>query len=68
MKCPLLTYQAHAADGSAAPLYLDCLKNDCAWWNSDLDMCSVAVPGNLAAQQYMRAERAAERQAMREDR
>ena len=67
-KCPLCKPETYINDHGTTISTGECWKDECAWWNTDLGMCSMTVPGNLAAQQIIRAEYAAERQAMKGDR
>lgn len=41
MKCPVLTFMSHTANGSAAPLYLNCIEEECAWWYDENIRCSI---------------------------
>ena len=39
MKCPLLTATSERLTGTTEYPPLDCLKEECAWWDSEHEMC-----------------------------
>ena len=43
MKCPLRHKFVSADQGGPDVVFLPCIKEECAWWNSKLSLCSVAV-------------------------
>ena len=40
MKCPLFVMTATRIARSEAPEYIDCLKEECAWWDKSFGWCS----------------------------
>ena len=41
MKCPIRTFTYDNAYGIKQHDDLDCLKEECAWWDKDIDECRV---------------------------
>ena len=41
MKCPLIAIAWGNLAKNQPVIYPDCLKEECAWWNSELEACSV---------------------------
>jgi len=56
MKCPIPFVTL--AEDSFPPLYErnDCLKEECAWWQKNLEMCAIAVQGYLSGLEIERKE------------
>ena len=53
MKCPLLKGEIKLEDADVTMDFIDCLKEECAWWDEDFGRCAVlAVAKELA---YMNA-------------
>ncbi|MCK4722502.1 MAG: hypothetical protein KAT75_04320 [Dehalococcoidia bacterium] len=41
MKCPIMILADHLRPGGYVVEIGDCIKEECAWWRDDLQMCSV---------------------------
>jgi len=41
MKCPLMILADHLRPGGYVVEIGDCLKEECAWWDKDLQRCAV---------------------------
>ena len=41
MRCPLLAHKTYIPDDWPMQVYEDCLKEECAWWQSELQNCIV---------------------------
>ena len=39
MKCPLFTMKSPVISQSQTLLQVECLKQDCAWWNKTSEQC-----------------------------
>lgn len=39
MKCPLCNFVIESEDKEEKSVMLDCLKEECAWWNADFGTC-----------------------------
>lgn len=41
MKCPLLSMILYHREGYLPEGGAECLKEDCAWWEQDLNLCAI---------------------------
>ena len=41
MKCPMLCIAMSLEEGHLAHTEVECLKEECAWWNPSLELCCV---------------------------
>ena len=41
MKCPLMTLEYRLIDQGSSIYIQDCLKEECAWWDEEVNMCSI---------------------------
>lgn len=41
MKCPLLAHKTYIEDDWPMQVYEECLKEECAWWRDDIQMCAI---------------------------
>ena len=41
MKCPLFTAAEMSHEPEFKPAQNDCLKEECAWWRDDIQMCAM---------------------------
>ena len=41
MKCPLFVMVASRVERSRGIAYIECIKEECAWWDSDNSRCAV---------------------------
>ena len=47
MKCPLFAISSKEQVRRGFLTHIDCLKEECAWWNKTFGMCSQAVGAYL---------------------
>lgn len=58
-RCPILTAGLWASPDLAGDShYGNCLFHECAWWNTQFEMCSMAVDAYLKAIEAERRENA----------
>ncbi len=53
MKCPLLSIWKITNLGNEQSMFVDCIKEKCAWWDRDQEGCSVHAIATFLHHSYL---------------